>query len=99
MLPYGTGVCCYAFIFFIAPVHSFLILFFFKSGINESTDWSTNPACPGLMCIFYRGDTEGTNSSKMLCSMFVYVLCRFVSGLILCFFGGDNLWFDDLRVE
>ena len=28
------------------------------------------PACPSL----YRGDTEGTNSSKILCPMFVYNL-------------------------
>ena len=32
------------------------------------------PACPSLMCFFNRGDTEGTNSSKVLCLMFVYVL-------------------------
>ena len=29
--------------------------------------------------------TEGTNSSKNLCLMFVYVLCKFVSGLICVF--------------
>ena len=39
-----------------------------------STEWSTIPACPSLMCFFNRGDTEGTNFLKMLCSMFVYVL-------------------------
>ena len=52
------------------------------------------------MCFFNRGDTEGTDSSKILCLMFVYVLlllCKFVSGLILWFM--DNLWFDDLRAE
>ena len=48
-----------------------------KKGIDESTEWSAIPACPSLMCSFFffnRGDTEGTNSSKTLCSMFVYVL-------------------------
>ena len=35
---------------------------------------STIPACPSLMCFFNRGDTEGTNSSKVFCLMFVYVL-------------------------
>ena len=61
--------------FFIASVHSFfLILFFLKSGIDKSTEWSTIPACPSLMCFFNRGDTEGTNSWKILCPMFVYVL-------------------------
>ena len=59
--------------FFIASVHSFLILFL-KSGIDKSTEWSTIPACPSLMCFFNRGDAEGTNSSKILCPMFVYVL-------------------------
>ena len=60
------------------------------------------------MLFFNRGDTEGTNSSKILCSMFVYVLCefvsglmyvscKFVSGLILWFM--DNLLFDDLCAE
>ena len=47
---------------------------FLKSGIDKSTEWSTIPACPSFMCVFNRGDTEGTNSSKILCSMFVYVL-------------------------
>ena len=32
------------------------------------------PACPSLMYFFNRGDTEGTNSLKVLCPMFVYVL-------------------------
>ena len=32
------------------------------------------PACPGLMCFLTRAITEGTNSSKILCLMFVYVL-------------------------
>ena len=52
------------------------------------------------LCAFFfnRGDTEGTNSSKILCSMFIYVvLCKFVSGLILWFI--DNVWFDDLCAE
>ena len=47
---------------------------FLKSGIDKSTEWSTIPACPSLMCFFNRGDTEETNSSKILCPMFVYVL-------------------------
>ena len=49
-------------------------LYVFKSGIDKSTEWSTIPACPSDMCFFNRVDTEGTNSSKILCSMFVYVL-------------------------
>ena len=55
-------------------------------------------ACPSLMCIFNRGNTKGTNSSKILCSMFVYVLCKFVSTDFVGFFF-DNLWFDDLCAE
>ena len=80
MLPYDTGIFCYAFyitlifFIFIASVHSFFHTFFFKSGIDKSTEWSTTPACPSLMCFFNRGDTERTNSSKILCLMFVYVL-------------------------
>ena len=62
----------FCFLFF-ASVHSFIILFL-KSGIDESMEWSTIPACPSLMCFFNRGDTEGTNSAKILCQIFVYVL-------------------------
>ena len=61
--------------FFIASVHSFFFYILFKkSGIDKSTEWSTMPACPGLVCFFNGGDTEGTNSSKILCPMCVYVL-------------------------
>ena len=49
-------------------------LYFLKSGIDKLTEWSTIPACPSLMCFFNRGDTKGTNSSKQICLMFVYVL-------------------------
>ena len=73
MLPYDNGICCYA---LIASVHSFFYTFL-KSGIDKSTEWSTIPACPSRMCFFFffnRGNTEGTNSSKILCLMFVYFL-------------------------
>ena len=36
-----------------------------KSVIDKSTEWSTIPACPSPMCFFNRGDTEGTDSSKI----------------------------------
>ena len=61
---------------FFASVHSFFFLFlnsFLKSGIDKSTEWSMIPVCPSLMCFFNRGDTEGTNSSEILC-LIVYVL-------------------------
>ena len=53
------------------------------------------------MCFFNRGDTEGTNSSKTLCSMFVCVLfyVNLCTGLIFVCVGFNNLWFDDLRAE
>ena len=69
-------LCIYVILFlliFIASVHFFLILFF-KSGIDTSTEWSTIPACPRLMCFFNRGITKETNSLKILCLMFVYFL-------------------------
>ena len=40
---------------------------------------------------------EGTNPSTILYLMFVYVFCKFVSGLILWVL--DDMWFDDLRAE
>ena len=56
----------------------FLYFFFFKSGIDKSTKWSTIPACPSFMCFLNRGNTEGTNASKISCLTFVYVLCKFM---------------------
>ena len=52
----------------------FLFLLFLKSSIDKTMEWSMVPGCPSLMCCFDSGGTEGTNSSKILCSMFVYVL-------------------------
>ena len=70
MLPYGTGICCYAFIYYckflIASVHHLLKNAFFKSGIDKLMEWSMIPACPSLLCFFNRGNMEGTNSLKSL---------------------------------
>ena len=65
---------------FIAFVHSFFnFFFFFPFGIDKSTEWSTIPVCPSLMRFFLnRDDTKGTNSSKILCWVFVYFLFKFV---------------------
>ena len=45
------------------------------------------------------GNSDGTSFSKTLCLMFVCILCKFVSGIILCSFCVDNLWLDDLCAE
>ena len=65
----------------IASVHSFFYINFFYFFIDKSTEWSTIPACPSLKCFFNRGDIEGTNSSKILCPMFVYLKNIFYVGL------------------
>ena len=53
---------------------------FLKSGIEKSTEWSTIPACPSLMCFFNRGDTEGTNLRNFVSDVCVcFVSCKFVS--------------------
>ena len=98
-----------ALVFAVMHVYNIFLLlllsipFFFillkKSGIDKSTEWSTIPVCPSLMCFFNRGGTKGTNFSINLCSMFVYVLfyVNLCTGLILCFL--NYLWFDDFRAE
>ena len=60
--------------FFLLLLSIPFLYFFKKSVIDKSTEWSTIPACRSLMCFFNRDDTEGTDSSKILCPMFVYVL-------------------------
>ena len=84
MLPYGTGICCYAFIyFFFYCCCPFLFYTFLESGIDKSMVWSTIPACPSLMCVFLTGAIpKGLVLRKNKSLMFVYVFCTFVSGLI-----------------
>ena len=50
-----------------------------------------------FLIIFNRGSTKRTNSSEILCLMFVYDLCKCVPRLILLLL--DNLWFNDLHAE
>ena len=55
----------------------FLSILFYtllKSGIDKSTEWATIPACPSLTWVFNGGNTEGTNSSKILCLILAYFL-------------------------
>ena len=87
----------YIFLFLLLSIR--FLYFLKKSGIDKSTEWSTIPASPSLICFFNRGNTEGTNSSNILRLLFrvCFVICKVVSGLILWFLG--NLWFGDLCEE
>ena len=69
-------------------------------------DWSTIPECPSLMC--KRGNTEGANSSKILCLMFCVCLlhvklcqdlfCGFqgICGLMTCV---KSKWVNKRQIE
>ena len=81
---------------FFCSVHSFFCTLKKKnSGIDKSTEWSTIPACPSLMCVcvflFFlnRGNILRKFSVWHLC-IFCYI-CKFVSGLILWFWGNCGL--------
>ena len=90
MLPYDTGICCYAFIYltiFFLLLLSIPFLYFFKIGIDKSTEWSMIPVCPSLMCFFNRSDTEGTNSSKSLCLMFMFCFMQICVGTNFVVYG------------
>ena len=58
---------------FIASVHSFFILFFLNLVlINRWNGPRYQRVLALCVCLFFnRCDTEGTNSSKILCPMFV----------------------------
>ena len=59
--------------FFIASAHSFFMLFYNLVLMNRLNGPQYQRVL--ALCVFFnRGDTEGTNSWKFLCSMFVYVL-------------------------
>ena len=67
--------------FFIASAHSFFILFFLNLVLvnrrNGPRYQRALALCDLYIYIFFffnRGDTEGTNSSKIVCLTFVYVL-------------------------
>ena len=76
----------------------FLILFKKSCMINRLN--GLRYKCVLALCVFFnRGGTKGTNSSKILCSIFVCVLfyVNLCTGLISWFL--NNFWFDDLRAE
>ena len=98
-----TNHCIFQiFIIFIASVHSFFILFFFLNLVLLGRRNGPRYQRVLDLCDFFflnRGDTERTNSPKILCSIFVYVLfyVNLCTGLILWLL--NTLWFDDLRAE
>ena len=71
-------------IFLISFVHSFFILK--KSGIDKSTEWSTIPACPSLMCIFFLTGVipKGLILRKFCVRCFCMFYVNLCAGLILC---------------
>ena len=67
LLPYGAGICHYAFIYlycFCLFLLLFFLFFFNLVSINEM-EWLSIPACPSLMCSFDRGNIEGTSSLEI----------------------------------
>ena len=84
--------------FLIASVHSLFILFKNLVLLNRQNGPRYQRVL-ALCAFFNRRGTEGTNSSKILCSMFVYALfyVNLCTRLILWFL--INLLFDDLRAE
>ena len=56
------------------------------------------PAFPSLISFFILTGAKWNGLiPQKICLVFVYVLYKFVSGLVVGFFG--NLWFDDLYGE
>ena len=85
MLPYGTGICCHAFIEFF--LYCFIVsvipfLYFKKSGIDKSTEWSTIPACPSLMYFFFL--TGAIPKGLILWKFCVSCFCIFLFYMGLC---------------
>ena len=58
--------------FFIASVHSFFLYFFLSLVLINRRNGPRYQRVLALCAFFNRGDTEGTNSSKILCLMFVH---------------------------
>ena len=106
MLPYGTGICCYAAIYILNLLLLLSIPFFYLKKNLVLINRRNGPRYQRALakCAFFflnRGNTGGINFSKNFCLMcvFMYVLfyinpCqdRFYRFL-------ENLWFDDLCPE
>ena len=60
-------------IFILLFLLSIPFLYLKQSGIDKSTEWSTRPACPSVMCFHNVGNVGATNSLKILYLMFMYV--------------------------
>ena len=75
----------------------FFLFFFFNLVLINQWNGPRYQRVLAFCAFFNKGDTEGTNFSKILCSMFVYVsfYVNLCTGLILWFL--NNLWFDDLQ--
>ena len=67
--------CAHTFFLLLLPVPFFYTyLNYGKFGIDKSMEWLIIPACLSLMCFFFfnRGNTEGTNSEKIVWLMFMF---------------------------
>ena len=81
---------------FVSAYSLTVCYYYYYYCIDKSTEWFTIPAYSTFMCFFFfffnRGNTEWTNSSKILCLMFVgfFVCCLlvFVFYLFVCFYVG-----------
>ena len=82
-LPYGTGICHFAFRFFVASFFCFcplLFYIFFNLISIHKMEWSTIPVCPSLVDSFNRGSVEfeRTNAAKIFfvsVGMYVFYVC------------------------
>ena len=106
MLPYDTGICYYAFMYILCFVlllsisFSFFFKYFFKNLVLISQRNGPRYQRVLALCIFFLTGVilKGQFFKKIVFDVYVcFVLCKFVSGLILWFM--DNFWFDDLRAE
>ena len=99
MLPYDTGICYYAFMFFhifycFCPFLSYtfslnLVLIDRRNGPRYQRVLAL---CVLLTGVIPKGQIFRKCCVRCLC---IFCLCKFESGLFLWFM--DNLWFDDLR--
>ena len=76
MLPCGSGICCYVLFCFLLLLSIPFLYFFFLNlaSINRRNGPRYQRVLAYVLFFFNRGGTEGTNSSKILCPMFLYVL-------------------------
>ena len=98
LLPYGTGICRYAFMQFFVIFDCFCLFKKNLVSINEM-ECSTIPACPSIVVFLNKGSMEGTNFKNLCFDVCVYMYVCMLLCMYLLLYICVGIAFADLSWE